>query len=294
MARPWLRGLPPSVGGSLKKPAPLLTPAQRKGLPAEVREKIAMAQLENLEEEEKLLDDDQGEPPEEAWKAIPGMLGMPVEIEAAEMRSLPWMTWGLVLAMGITLLLTVGNLADAVKEWGLIPDQFWRHGGATFLTSFFLHGGPLHLLVNGYFLLIFGYRVEDELGRPRYLLLLALSALFGDVAHILMDPHSGVPCIGASGGISGVIAFYALRFPDARLGLFLRTPFAFRWVRLRAVYAFILWLLLQFVAVAQQLAGIGNVSALAHLGGCLIGVAAFLIWRFREKPAASPPFTPRQ
>jgi membrane associated rhomboid family serine protease len=50
----------------------------------------------------------------------------------------------------------------------------------TFLTSFFLHGGIIHLASNLYFLVVFGEHVEDYLGRWRWLLLVLLSAIAGD------------------------------------------------------------------------------------------------------------------
>jgi membrane associated rhomboid family serine protease len=72
-----------------------------------------------------------------------------------------------------------------------------------------------------------------------------------------------------------VIVFYALKFPRARLGFLVR----FRWFHMPAYFALILWGLLQFVDTVEQLAGMSNVSALAHLGGAAIGFAAWLIWK---------------
>jgi membrane associated rhomboid family serine protease len=87
----------------------------------------------------------------------------------------------------------------------------------TFVTSFFLHAGIIHLAGNMYFLLAFGHAVENFLRPLRYLALIALAAFIGDLAHIALDPRSQTPCIGASGGIAGVITFYALNFPRMRL-----------------------------------------------------------------------------
>jgi membrane associated rhomboid family serine protease len=63
-----------------------------------------------------------------------------------------------------------------------------------------------------YFLLAFGHAVENFLRPLRYLVLVALAAFIGDLAHIALDPRSDTPCIGASGGIAGVITFHALNF----------------------------------------------------------------------------------
>ena len=76
-----------------------------------------------------------------------------------------------------------------------------------------------------------------------------------------------------------MIVFYALKFPRARLGFMLRWWFAFRWFYVPAWCALVGWLLLQALLTYQQLAGVSNVSALAHLGGAGVGAAAWALWR---------------
>ena len=97
--------------------------------------------------------------------------------------------------------------------------------------------------------------------------------------HIIGNPHSTVPCVGASGGISGVITYYALRFPRARLGYMFWYWWHVRWVHVPAYVALLFWFALQFLLVAEQQLGVGNVAALAHLGGAAVGVGAWLLWR---------------
>jgi membrane associated rhomboid family serine protease len=259
-------------------PAVERAPSLRERLPEKAREQIALMQLKTLEAKQHGADFG-GEVPEEGWKWIPAMLGLPVEMDDNPTRSWPWMTWALVAAMALTFALTVGNLPAAVAELGLVPARLFRHGGLTLVTSFFLHGGFFHLLGNAYFLLIFGNNVEDDLGRWRYAALIAAAALAGDLCHVLGEPRGMIPCIGASGGISGVIAFYALRFPRARLGFLWRWWFYFRWIYIPAWAAMIVWLLLQGVLVVGQLRGAGQVSALAHLGGFAVGLGAWWLWR---------------
>ena len=209
------------------------------------------------------------------WKWIPVFLGMPVETESASLLGRPLLTWGLcatLCAVSIPGFVGSFDLEATVRMFGLIPAEFWRYGGVTFLTSFFLHGDFFHLLGNVSFLMTFGDNVEDYLGRSGFWKLLLLATLAGDVLHIVLDPNSNNPVIGASGGISGVIAFYALRFPKARIGISLR----FYILPLSASFAFILWILLQIVGSWEQIMGLSNVSSLAHLGGALIGV---YFWR---------------
>ncbi|MGZ0654681.1 rhomboid family intramembrane serine protease [Coraliomargarita sp. W4R72] len=234
-----------------------------------------------------------GRGPSAFWHWIPALLGLPVEDEQPDGRrrseEKPWCTW--ILAMGITLvsLLAFFDLRAMVDSYGLIPSQWERLGGLTWLTSFFLHGGLLHLVGNVYFLVIFGDNVEKCLGTLEFFMLLVLATLCGDFVHIWLDPNSTVPCIGASGGISGVIAFYALRFPKHQLAMVFWFFFKTYWWRMSAVWMFGIWVIFQCVIAGQQLVGISDVSGAAHLGGALVGVVAWLLWRINggaqdEKP----------
>jgi membrane associated rhomboid family serine protease len=220
------------------------------------------------------------EAPEQLWKYLPAVLGMPVEYDRQTFRSVPWLTWTLAAFITAFSLRALGKLEYAVQQFGLIPAQWGRHFGLTFVTSFLLHGNVFHLLSNMYFLLVFGDNVEDVLGKGRYLALVLLAAGVGDVAHIVLDPRSDVPLIGASGGISGIIAFYALQFPRARLGVLFRLFIVyFRWVRVPASAYVAFWILLQVVGAYLQLTGATSVSAVAHLGGALAGVTLWVAAR---------------
>jgi membrane associated rhomboid family serine protease len=80
-----------------------------------------------------------------------------------------------------------------------------------------------------YFLLAFGHAVEKFLRLVRYVALIALATFIGDLTHIALDPRSETPCIGASGGIAGVITLYAVNFPRMRLAFLMRLGFV--WFR---------------------------------------------------------------
>lgn len=252
-------------------------------LPMESREKVAMARIKHAEEWDRQQMETQieGPPPDDPWKWIPAMLGMPVEEEVDPLRAWPWVTWGLAALLVLIFAATAGHLEAAIEQFGLIPSQFFHGGAGKSLTSFFIHAGIWHLVGNVYFLLIFGDNVEDYVGRWRYVALLLLSTLGAALLHVLVEPRADIPCVGASGGISGVIVFYALQFPHARLGFFVGYVYRFRWLYLPAWVALVLWILFQFVGVAEQISGISNVSSLAHLGGAAVGVVAWLVWRRR-------------
>jgi membrane associated rhomboid family serine protease/Zn-finger nucleic acid-binding protein len=258
-------------------PRPL--PSAPVEMPQAAREAIAMLKVQELAEQARGPDFDSA-PPDERWKQIAAFLGMPIEFDAARQERRPWATWLLcILIIGISTFAFTG-LHEVVARFGLIPAEATRFGGLTFLTSFFLHAGIIHLIGNMYFLFVFGDDVENFLRPFRYFALIVLAAFVGDLAHVAADPHSQIPCVGASGGIAGVITFYALNFPEMKLGFLLRYGWWwFRWIRLRAWFVFVLWILFQAVGAWEQVAGISAVSSLAHIGGAIAGFVAWLLWR---------------
>lgn len=223
--------------------------------------------------------------PDEAWHWIPALLGFPVETEVSGLRRLPWFTWSLALLVLLVSVWAFRNLDIALARFAFVPAEALTWGGLTSLTSFFLHAGAFHLISNLYFLVIFGDNVEDEIGRWRYGLLILAATVTGDAVHWLANPASTTPCVGASGGISGVIVFYALQFPRARLGFVFRYFVYFRWLQIPAWGALVLWLLLQGYGLVAQLSGFGNVAATAHLGGAAVGFVAWFWWRWLQNRA---------
>jgi membrane associated rhomboid family serine protease len=93
------------------------------------------------------------------------------------------------------------------------------------------------------------------------------------------NSDSMLPCIGASGGISGVIVFYALQFPGSRLGMFFRWGFFFRWVTFPAWIGIVFWIGMQIFISFLQVSGLSNVAGLAHLGGAAAGLGAWAVHR---------------
>jgi len=190
-------------------------------LPQKAREMLAMVEVERLSKQAEGSDLDSA-PPEELWKQIAACFGLPVEFDEPEEQREPWTTWLLSAAIICASLVAFLHLREVVQRFGLIPAQATRLDGLTFVTSFFLHAGIIHLAGNMYFLLAFGHAVENFLRPLRYVVVIALAAIVGDLAHIALDPRSQTPCIGASGGIAGVITFYALNFPQMRLAFLMR------------------------------------------------------------------------
>jgi membrane associated rhomboid family serine protease/Zn-finger nucleic acid-binding protein len=245
-------------------------------LPPAAREILAMKKVRELAKGESDFGD---EGPDETWKTVPALFGFPVEIDTLGELRMPIATYVLSALIAVVSLFAFLSHQNMAERFGLIPAEAMRDHGLTFATSFFLHAGLLHLVGNLYFLVIFGRHVEGYLGSLRWLLLVALAALAGDFLDIACTAQSTSPMIGASGGISGLLAFYTLKFPRAQLGLLFVYSYQMRWITIPAWSAFALWLLLQFWGAYDQLHQVGNVASLAHLGGVAAGVLAWWWWK---------------
>jgi membrane associated rhomboid family serine protease len=210
---------------------------------------------------------------ETSWQIACGWLGLPFEVDRPHLRR-AYVTAALAVSfLAVHILASLSGLQGAVEEWGFIPARMWRHEGATWITSFFLHGDWLHLFANTYFLVVFGDNTEEDLGAARYVVLVFLGAILGCLLHTAIDPRTDIPVVGASAGISAVLFYYAFRFPKARIGWAWRLWFIpVWWFRMTAKTAFALWILLQLILAYTQIRGLTQVSALGHLGGVLAGV----------------------
>ena len=258
--------------------APTASAAPKPELPMEA--KLAFAKMQ-IEADRKRLDRDlpRDDTPKNPFQAAAAYLGLPGELNEQTLTITPIITWGLAAIIVVVGAYTLADPTFAIQTFGLIPEQRGRFGGLTFLTSAFVHGGMIHLLSNLYFLLVFGDNVEDSLGHGWFLLLFLLAALSGAVAHASFDPRPGMPVVGASGGISAMLAYYALAFPRARIGMAARIYWKFVWFRMPVWVAFGLWFALQILGAFAQSKGCTTVSAFGHLGGVAVGVLFWLVHR---------------
>jgi membrane associated rhomboid family serine protease len=169
------------------------------------------------------------------------------------------------------------------------PNPIWL----TLFTSMFMHGGFLHIGGNMLFLFIFGDNIERAYGHLKYLAFYFICGLIAGIAHVLSQPDSIIPSLGASGAISGVLAAYLVLFPTNRVKVILTLGFIFlRPIMVPAVLMIGVWALLQFVnglgaiAVSEQTSG---VAYWAHIGGFIAGLVITLLSKPFLDRGPSPP-----
>ena len=180
-------------------------------------------------------------------------------------------------------------------------------GGAkpwTLLTYAFLHGSWTHVALNTIWLVAFGPPIARRFGSLKFLLFMAVTAIFSALAHWASAPMDFSPLIGASGADSGLMGA-ATRFmfqPGAPLGAFgsidrpeiesipaasLRGVF----VEPRALIFLGVWLATNFIfGAGAQMLGLSDmpVAWVAHLGGFFAGLVLFPLF---DRPFRPPPMT---
>lgn len=252
---------------------------------------LARRRLGQLQEQEKQKS---GPSTRSPWKIGLSFLLVPSEQDAPASCDRPWATWSLLAACTVFTILWLSSFtilrgspgqsllipSNGYLKWGFAPARWSQWGGLTILSSFFLHAGAAHLVLNGYFLYLFGDSVEALLGRARFLGLVFVSHGAGLLLHSLFCADPTVPTVGASGGIYGVLAFYAVNFPRARLGfIFPSFSKGLKRFRVPAVALFLVYGALQLIGLFFAGTEGGGVNYLGHLGGLGLGLTAAVLYR---------------
>lgn len=215
----------------------------------------------------------------------------------------PWVTW-VLMAMNIGLFLATWPFFatdDAAYHffdaWGMVPDRIVAgYDWHTAVTSMFLHAGWMHIIGNMLFLWIFGDNMEDAFGHLRFLLFYLASGLAAAALQILADPASGIPMVGASGAIAGVLGGYLLLYPKARVDILLIIIIFFRIFPVPAWIVLGGWFVFQLVGGWSAPTEEGGVAYWAHAGGYVAGLLMTVpLWlrlggtRFWNRTHGEPP-----
>jgi membrane associated rhomboid family serine protease len=189
------------------------------------------------------------------------------------------------------------GLEDLFSVHGLVPARFLALADRSglldpalyvpLITSTFLHAGLLHFLGNMLFLWIFGDNVEDRMGHLGYALFYVTGGVAAGLAHVVANPESTLPTVGASGSIAAVMGAYLLLYPRAKVVSLVVVFFFIRIVSVPAVIYLAVWFGFQILSgsVAQATApGQGGVAWWAHAGGFAFGVATVALLGLRAWP----------
>jgi membrane associated rhomboid family serine protease len=216
--------------------------------------------------------------------------------------STPWVN-GFLIGLNLVIFffeftLDPRSLELLARQFGVVPSHLMAFLAGShrysaldvvlpFFTSMFLHGSWMHVIGNMWFLFIFGDNVEDYLGHFKYLVFYIFTGLIAMSTQVIVNLHSTVPTLGASGAIAGVLGAYFVLYPRARV---LTWFFVFVvWVPAWIILGY--WFALQFLSGTASIAAyahqnVGGVAFWAHVGGFVAG--ALLVKVFGERELRYP------
>jgi membrane associated rhomboid family serine protease len=231
----------------------------------------------------------------------------------------PIMTWVILAAMFAVWLVVQGGglpgndyrLVASLCNYGMVPGELTHRVAVgvgvplapnlaclidrdpinifTPLTSMFLHGGWGHLLGNAIFFWVFGNNIEDSMGPWRFLVFYLICGLAAAGTHIMIQPDSPVPTVGASGAISGILGAYLVLYPKVRINMLFIFVIFFRVFAIPAWLVLVYWFGVQlFTAYLSPVRPevSGGVAVWAHIGGFLAGALLIKLFARSEDVAA--------
>ena len=158
----------------------------------------------------------------------------------------------------------------------------------TFLTSMFMHAGPLHLFVNMFVLLSLGSFCEKIIGKKRYLLFYLISGLLAGLAFFIFAVFFGnselgakifgsadISAVGASGAIFAIAGLFVILTPKLKFSIIFLPFFSLPAYIMIPLVLFATW-----IVSAGTGFPIGNT---AHFGGFLAGIVYGVYLRSKYK-----------
>jgi membrane associated rhomboid family serine protease len=179
-------------------------------------------------------------------------------------------------------------------SYGLIPSVLMGHDQLpmdlyvvpaylTIFSSMFMHGGFMHLIGNMLYMWIFADNIEDNLGSRNFIIFYLLSGIGAAMAQVIMDTHSQIPMIGASGAIGGVLGAYLINHPNAKVLVLIPFGFFSQLIKIKALYVLGFWFVLQFINSSMMSSQGGGVAYAAHIGGFVSGMILILFFNKKIK-----------
>ena len=204
------------------------------------------------------------------------LIGICVFVFIVELSSISYRTGAFFYSFGLIPSTLLGD-TQLSQDLYVIPALL------TIFSSMFVHGGFMHLIGNMLYMWIFADNIEDNLGPKRFITFYLLCGICAAMAQVIMDTHSQIPMVGASGAIGGVLGAYLINHPHAKVLVLIPLGFFSQILRIKAIYVLGFWFILQFINSALTNPQGGGVAYAAHIGGFLSGVILILFFNKKQK-----------
>ena len=213
-------------------------------------------------------------------------LGLPVETEHNSTHSFSIATLALVSANFLIAVLTLGRLKHfPLEKFYYFPKMTFFENGYRNIFSGLAHADWFHFFGNMYFLCLVADDVENITGVLNTIIIFFAGVLLGHYFYSLSG--SEIPSIGASGGVFSLLSFYTLLFPNRQIRFLPLGFLRFYFSKFSYGVSLPVWIYFGLYTIAFEFmyAFVFNsrndsVNHLAHVGGAVAGLIAFLIYEF--------------
>ncbi len=212
----------------------------------------------------------------------------------------PYVTWAL-MSINISIFLLMQLMSEQTLNtflyyFGMVAARYtypeWAQQAGfpddhyfSFISSMFLHGGWLHIIMNMVFMWIFADNIEDRMGKTRFIIFYMLCGLFASYLQFHFNSSSILPVVGASGALAGVMGAYFFLYPYARIVIWVPLFFLPIFFEVPAIAFLGFWVIIQMKSatisfVADQ--EVADVAWWGHLGGFIAGMVLYRFFLRRE------------
>ncbi|MCK4365916.1 MAG: rhomboid family intramembrane serine protease [Thermoplasmatales archaeon] len=195
----------------------------------------------------------------------------------------------------------MGPAGLGFRPFYLTPEL--AHQSYTIFTSMFIHGGFLHIIGNMLVFFFVGIAFEERIGWKKFILIYLIAGIGAALTQSLIniafptqfDPNSfasfanyqqvqllsdagGIPLVGASGAIFGILGAFAFSYPRDKVAMPIPLGFFMIIRRVKVIYAVILFAAIETIIVLLEVQD--STAHYAHLGGLISGfILAVLLLR---------------
>jgi len=198
-----------------------------------------------------------------------------------------------VIILAANIIVFIWQLSDPTGnmhiEAAFVPSDFFQGTNLwTLVTSMFMHGDIIHIVMNMWFFLIVTDNCEHAFGHILYLVAYFICGFAGSILHALSTliiPVWGpiladIPSLGASGAIFGLMGIYVLLYSENKFYLPSSTGTSMR--KVSAGYFILTYFIAELTYAIVSLTdpfALGQTAHFAHVGGFIAGAIIAVIFK---------------
>ncbi len=186
-----------------------------------------------------------------------------------------------VIILVVNVIVFIWQLLDPAMqmhiEAAFVPADFFAgRNWWTLISSMFMHGDYMHIIMNMWFFIIITDNCEHAMGHVMYLITYFISGFAGSLLHavstLILPFMEGIPSLGASGAIFGLMGVYLILYSENKFYMPSTTGTSMR--KVSAGYFILTYFIAELIYAIYSLIdpfGAGQTAHFAHVGGFLAG-----------------------